>query len=135
MGERCYTIEGDHEAREKALTKWVRQAMRFIDLWDCGEDDLCELDAERLTREGYLLFGAQIEFDQWCLADLEHRSLTAFLDRPVPPLGSDVDEQAYAWAFNYEQPNGPYLEMDDLTAAFHAGYSAALNLSRGQADV
>lgn len=90
--ERCYTVEGDHDAREMALAKWVREAMRFIDLCDAdagGYDDL-HGDAERLTVDGYSLFGAMVEFDKWCIADLEHRALTAFLDRQPPaaePVG------------------------------------------------
>jgi hypothetical protein len=93
--ERCYTVEGDHAAREKALAKWVREAMRFIDLCDAdagGYDDL-HSHAERLTVEGYFLFGADAVFDKWCLADLEHRSLTAFLDRdPAPAEPTSLDQ-------------------------------------------
>lgn len=66
------------DAQILAITDWVLEAMRFIDLCDAdaaGYDDLHE-HAERLTAAGYALFGADLSLDaSWCLADLKHRQL------------------------------------------------------------
>lgn len=97
-GSYCYNVRGTVSDRERALTEWVRKAMRFVDLCDAdaaGYDDLHE-NAERLTIDGYSLFGAMVEFDQWSLADLEHRQLTAFI-APTDPSG-EVERVATAIA-------------------------------------
>jgi len=61
-----------------ALANWVREAMRFIDLCDAdaaGYDDLHE-DAERLTKQGYALFGVDLDDDpDWSLAQLANLKL------------------------------------------------------------
>jgi hypothetical protein len=89
----CCTVRGTKEEQIAALTKWVRDALRFIDLWDSGEgNDHPDLDDERLKREGFALFGAVIDFDQWCLDDLDYRSLTVFL--PTPSTAPAADDHA-----------------------------------------
>ncbi|WP_333703373.1 hypothetical protein [Sphingobium yanoikuyae] len=97
-GHRCYTVEGNREAREKALTEWVRKAMRFLDLCGAdatGYDKLHEEDeADRLTVDGYSLFGANVAFDSWCLADLENRTLTAFLEPKSREHAANGEEEA-----------------------------------------
>ena len=95
---RCYSLTGNPATRENDLAHWVREAMRFIDLCDAdaaGFDDLHET-AERLTVFGYSLFGANATFDEWCLADLEHRKLVAFVD--AHPAPSDNQKMRDRWA-------------------------------------
>jgi len=93
---KCRTIFGTRENEIAALTTWVRKAMRFIDLWDSGETDLPEMNADQLTEEGYQLFGADILFDQWCLADLEHRPLNVFALSPNAACETRKGEAAAA---------------------------------------
>lgn len=68
--------------REKALTDWVRAAMRFIDLCDADPADYADRelheDAEQLILNGFRLFFGPTDADQKSLADLEYQTLQAF---------------------------------------------------------
>lgn len=58
---------------------WVRRAMRFIDLCEADVLDYADngmaVDAEGLTRDGYQLFGIDIDHTDTSLADIEHAKL------------------------------------------------------------
>ncbi len=73
----------------KPIADWIRHAMRFIDLCEADVLDYLDRDltpdAERLTKEGYALFGEMS--DERCLADLEHLSLALTASDDLVALG------------------------------------------------
>lgn len=78
----------------EAIARWMREAMRFIDLCDADPCGFVDADpglhevAEELTLSGYRLFGIDPESEQASIAGLEHADLQLSDLTPIPSTGN-----------------------------------------------